>query len=73
VVPVPDEIDIAYLDQRHGWQFFPLLPGSGDAQPACPVVIPERVKVAVKVGAAPFTAQNLIDRYRPQPDIAVGI
>ena len=62
-MPVPDKVGVAHLDEHYRWKVFALLPRPGDANPAPPGLIVERVKVAVKVATATLTATDLVDRY----------
>jgi hypothetical protein len=72
-MPILDKVNLPYLDQFHRRQCLPPFPCPGNVQPAFLVVLLERIKVAVKISAAAFTAPNLADGHGAYPGVAVSV
>jgi hypothetical protein len=70
VVPIPDKVDIANLDELHWRQGNASHLGGSHARPPPPVVPLERAKLNVKILAPALTAPDLTDRHRAQTRVA---
>ena len=72
MVPIPDKVDFADLDQAHRRQALAPQKGVGDAQPASAAVVLQGIEVAVKVVASPFAAHDLPDGHGVHASMATG-
>jgi hypothetical protein len=69
VVPIPDKVAVARLDQGHGRESLPPLYGRGNCEPAVARHILEGIKVAIKVVGTALTAQDAVERDNLQASV----
>jgi hypothetical protein len=67
---VSHEVHLPNLNQFHWRQDLALAARFGNAQPATPAVILDRVEIAIEIVAAALAAADLADRYTPDPSVA---
>lgn len=67
VVPIPDKIDIAHLNQFHQRQRNTKLSSCSNLQPAALVVMLPWIKSPIKIPATPLAALNLVKVYQLDP------
>lgn len=63
VVAIPDEIDLANLDQLDGRQGRLVDPGPGYAYPAIAHSFMPRVEIRIEIVLAPFCPADIFDRH----------
>jgi hypothetical protein len=73
MMPILDEEKFPYLDQIYWRQCLALAVRPGYPQPASPIVIPERVEVAIKVAGPVLTTLDVTDGHALYPQVALTV